>query len=136
MRAVILVVAIFVGLCAPATAGDGIADAQKVILEQIEAIARDDAASAYSFAAPGVRKLIANAETFLAIVRDRYGPIYRPRVFKFGEARSSDGEIVQEVHIIDADGLPWEGLYTLAQQPDGTIKISGCVLTQAPGQPI
>jgi len=48
----------------------------------------------------------------------------------------SDGKIAQEVHIIDADGLPWEGLYTLDQQPDGGMKISGCVLTKAPSQPI
>jgi hypothetical protein len=45
----------------------------------------------------------------------------------------SDGQIAQRVHIIDADGIPWEALYTLELEPDGSVKISGCVLLK-PGQ--
>jgi hypothetical protein len=37
----------------------------------------------------------------------------------------------QRVHIIDADGIPWEALYTLELEPNGSIKISGCVLLKA-----
>jgi Domain of unknown function (DUF4864) len=43
----------------------------------------------------------------------------------------SDGKIAQRVHIIDADGEAWEALYTLEQQPDGSVKITGCVLLKA-----
>jgi hypothetical protein len=32
--------------------------------------------------------------------------------------------------------VPWEALYTLERQPDGSIKISGCVLVKAPGVPV
>ena len=46
-------------------------------------------------------------------------------------AKTSDGTILQEVHIIDANGVAWEALYTLEPQPDGSLKISGCVLTKA-----
>jgi Domain of unknown function (DUF4864) len=53
--------------------------------------------------------------------------------FQFGGARVSDGKIAQEVHIIDADGGVWEALYTLEQQPDGSVKITGGVLVKAAG---
>jgi hypothetical protein len=132
MRALILLVAFFAWFSVPASAGEEVAAAQAVIRSQMEAISHDDAVAAY----PAIRGVIADAETFLAIVREHYVPIYRHKAFQFGETSVSDGTIAQEVHIIDADGLPWEGLYTLDQQSDGSMKISGCVLTKAPGQPI
>jgi Domain of unknown function (DUF4864) len=65
-------------------------------------------------------------------VREHYVPIYRHTTFQFGQAMVSDGKIAQKIHILDTDGLPWEGLYVLERQ----LKISGCLLTQAPGQPV
>ena len=47
------------------------------------------------------------------------------------EARTADGKIAQRVHIIDVDGVPWEALYTLELQPDGSLKITGCMLLKA-----
>jgi hypothetical protein len=57
--------------------------------------------------------------------------VYRHKSFEFGEARAADGRIAQRVHILDADGEAWEALYTLEQQPDGSLKIIGCVLIKA-----
>jgi hypothetical protein len=65
------------------------------------------------------------------MVRNGYAPVYRHRSFEFGEAMIADGKIKQLVHIIDADGAAWEALYTLEPQSDGSLKISGCVLTKA-----
>jgi Domain of unknown function (DUF4864) len=65
------------------------------------------------------------------MVRNGYAPVYRHKSFEFGEARASDGVIAQRVHIIDADGVAWEALYTLEQQPDGSLKITGCSLLKA-----
>jgi Domain of unknown function (DUF4864) len=62
------------------------------------------------------------------MVQRSYTPVYRHKSFEFGEARASDGKVAQQVHIVDADGVPWEALYTLEQEPDGSLKISGCVL--------
>ena len=67
----------------------------------------------------------------MAMVRNSYAPVYRHKSFEFGEARVSDGQIAQRVHIIDAEGVPWEALYTLEEQPDGSVKIIGCVLLKA-----
>jgi hypothetical protein len=67
----------------------------------------------------------------MAMVRRSYAPIYRHRSFEFGEARVSDGKIAQQAHIVDGDGEVWEALCTLEPQPDGSVKITGCVLIKA-----
>jgi hypothetical protein len=65
------------------------------------------------------------------MVRNGYAPVYRHRSFEFGGARIVEGKIVQEVHIVDAEGQAWEAEYFLEPQGDGSIKISGCVLKKA-----
>jgi hypothetical protein len=50
-------------------------------------------------------------------VRNSYAPVYRHKSFEFG--------------IVDSDGVPWEALYTLEQQDDGSLKISGCMLIKS-----
>lgn len=134
MRAIVLFAALLIGLVAPARAADDVAAAQKVISSQVEALGRGDAAAAYSYAAPAIRSVFPQADIFLSMVQRTYAPVYRHKSFEFGEGRAADGKIAQAVHIVDADGVPWEGLYTLEQEPDGSIKISGCVLLKT-GEP-
>ena len=130
MRVLFLLVALLIGLGAAARADD-IAAAQKVIRAQEQAFSRDDAAAAYSHAAPAIQKMFPHPEMFMAMVRGSYAPVYRHKSFEFGEARVADGRIAQRVRIVDAEGVPWEALYTLELQPDGSVKISGCVLLKA-----
>jgi hypothetical protein len=131
MRVLILLAVVLIGLAAPARAADDVAAAQSVIRSQEQAFSRDDPAAAYSHAAPAIQGIFPDAETFMAMVRNSYAPVYRHKRFEFGEARTADGKIAQHVHIIDADGVPWEALYTLEQQPDGSLKITGCMLLKA-----
>jgi len=131
MRALALVAAFLIGLSAPTRAADDVAAAQSVIRSQLDAFGRDDAATAYSYAAPAIQKIFPQAEIFMSMVRNSYAPVYRHKSFEFGEVRASDGKIAQQVHIIDDDGVRWEALYTLELEPDGSVKISGCVLLKA-----
>jgi Domain of unknown function (DUF4864) len=131
MRALVLLTAFLLSLPSPARAADDVAAAQTVIRSQVEALGRDDAATAYSFAAPAIRDMFPQADIFMDMVRRSYAPVYRHKSFEFGEARVSGGQIAQRVHIIDAEGVPWEALYTLEEQPDGSVKIIGCVLLKA-----
>jgi hypothetical protein len=131
MRALVLLVALSIGLAASACAADDVATAQSVIRSQEQAFGRDDSAAAYSHAAPAIQGIFPDAETFMAMVRNSYAPVYRHKSFEFGEARTADGKIAQRVHILDADGVPWEALYTLELQPDGSLKITGCMLLKA-----
>jgi Domain of unknown function (DUF4864) len=131
MRALGLVIALLVGLIAPAFADDDVAAGQTVIRSQEEAFARDDAAAAYAFAAPSIQSQFRTPETFMYMVRNGYAPVYRHRTFEFGEAKIADGKMVQVVHIIDAEGAAWDAVYFLEPQGDGSIKISGCILKKA-----
>ena len=131
MRSLALLVAFLIALGSPAFAADDVAAAQGVIRSQVDAFGRDDAAAAYSYAAPAIREIFPRADIFLFMVRHSYTPVYRHRSFEFGEARAAGGWIAQRVHIVDANGEAWEALYTLEQQPDGSLKITGCSLLKA-----
>ena len=131
MRALVFLIAVLISLSGPASAADDVAAAQGVIRSQEQAFSRDDPAAAYSHAAPAIQGIFPDAETFMAMVRNSYAPVYRHKSFEFGEARTADGKIAQRVHILDADGVPWEALYTLELQGDGSLKITGCVLLKA-----
>ena len=131
MRARFLLAILLISLAAPARAADDVAAAQGVIRSQVEAFSRDYAAAAYSHAAPAIQEIFPQADIFMSMVRNGYAPVYRHKSFDFGEARISDGTIAQRVRIVDADGIPWEALYTLELQPDGSVKITGCVLLRA-----
>ena len=131
MRRFALILAFLIVCVSPTAAGDDVATARSVIRSQVEALARDDAATAYSYAAPGIHERFPEAGIFLGIVRSNYAPVYRHKSFEFGEAQVSDGKIAQRAHIIDANDEAWEALYTLELEPDGSVKITGCVLLKA-----
>src|SRR3954454_22845009 len=128
MRAFVLLLALLLNLIAPARAAEDIAAAQSVIRAQEQAFGRGDAATAYSHAAPAIRELFPQAEIFMMMVQQGYAPVYRHRSFEFGESKAADGHIAQRVHIVDENGEAWEALYTLEQQADGSVKITGCSL--------
>jgi len=130
MRAIALMAALLFALASPAAADD-VGAAQDVIRAQEQAFSRDDAAAAYSHAAPAIRQIFPQADIFMSMVQNSYAPVYRHKSFEFGEVRSEGGRIAQRVHIIDANGEAWEALYTLERQSDGSFKITGCSLLKA-----
>jgi len=131
LRAIVALLASGIGLPVLALAADEIVAAQNVIRSQEQAFSRDDAAAAYSFAAPQIKRIFPNANIFMSMVQNGYAPVYRHRSFEFGEARVEGEWVAQRVHIVDEDGQGWEALYTLEQQADGTFKITGCTLLKA-----
>jgi hypothetical protein len=131
LRAIVVLLAAGLGLLAPALAADEIVAAQNVIRSQEQAFSRDDAATAYSFAAPEIKRIFPDANIFMSMVQSGYAPVYRHKSFEFGEARAEGDWVAQRVHIVDEDGQGWEALYTLEQQADGSFKITGCTLLKA-----
>jgi hypothetical protein len=131
MRALILVAAMLVGLIAPVHAADDITSAQSTIRSQAEAFGRDDGTAAYAQAAPAIQGMYPSPDIFMEMVRSAFAPVYRHRSFEFGEGQVSGGVIAQKVHIVDTDGVAWEALYTLEQQPYGSFKITSCRLLKA-----
>jgi Domain of unknown function (DUF4864) len=131
MRAIVLLLAVLLNLALPASAADDVAAAQNVIRSQEQAFSRDDAAAAWSHASPEIQEVFQRPEIFMMMVQQAYPPVYRHKSFEFGEAKATNGHIAQRVHIVDENGDAWEALYTLEQQADGSLKITGCSLLKA-----
>ena len=110
-----------------AYAEDPVQTAQSLIEQQIEAFLHDDAATAYTFAAPGIKALFPDKDSFFSMVKKSYQPVYHPGNYAFGKSRAIDnGAIVyQEVLITGTDDRDWTAIYQITRQPDGSYKING-----------
>ncbi|MBI3699579.1 MAG: DUF4864 domain-containing protein [Afipia sp.] len=127
---IILVAALLIGMTSSVYADD-VADAQTLIRAQDEAISRDDAAGAYFYAAPVIKRVFPEPAIFMTMVRHGYAPLYKPKQFEFGKGQALDGGVAQLVYLVDSDGVAWEALYMLEKQPDGSLKITGCTIRKA-----
>ena len=135
MRVLLVLLALFGFSNAAAAFSDADrATVQGVIESQIRAFLRDDAATAYSFASPGIKDMFPRDEDFMRMVQQGYPQVYRPRSYEFGELVEKPGGLEQTVEIVDGDGVYWSALYTLAQQPDGSWKITACFIQKKPGE--
>ena len=99
---------------------------QAVVQAQLKAFAADDAALAFSYATPRIRKMFGNADTFLAMVRSSYPMVYRPASTSFFQPEKLDGAWVQRVQMSDAQGALWQATYSLELQRNGSWRINGC----------
>ena len=107
---------------------------QAVIAGQLEAFKKDDGKTAFSFAAPLVQGIFQNPETFMAMVKKGYEPIYKNTQYSFGSlVVSPDGKPVQHVSFVGVDGKNYEAVYAMQQQPDGSWKIAGVQMIVIPG---
>ncbi len=109
------------------------AEFQRIITSQLNAFSSDDGAAAYGFAAPNIQRLFPTPEVFMSMVQKGYPPVYRRQSYAFGRiGNEMGGQPTQHVTIIDANGKAWTALYAMQRQPDGSWKISGCSLVEAP----
>jgi hypothetical protein len=126
----ILIANLFVGVV---LAGEAeIRAAQSTINSQIKAFLAKDHASAYSYAAPNVKRLFPTLDAFMGMVTGGYEPVYRPRNYTFGKVEElSPTSIIQEVLLVGPDGRDYRAVYTLERQPDGVYRITGVSLLAA-----
>ena len=127
MRAFPLAAILCFALASTVHAEDPVQTAQNLIQAQIGAFLHDDAATAYSFAAPGIKALFPDKDSFFAMVKKAYQPVYHPGNYAFGKSRAIDNDAVvyQEVMITGTDGKDWTAIYQITRQPDGSYKING-----------
>jgi hypothetical protein len=107
------------------------ARSRAIIEQQFAAFARDDAEAAYALADPTIKEMFDDADRFLAMVRDRYPPVYRHRSVEFGEFSELGDEASLKATIVDADNVVWIALYSLRREANGDWLISGCVLEKS-----
>ncbi|HEX4234873.1 MAG TPA: DUF4864 domain-containing protein [Caldimonas sp.] len=105
-----------------------------VVTAQLDAFASDDAERAFSYAAPAIRTMFGTPERFLAMVRASYPVVYRAASVTFLVPLRDGTEIVQAVHLTDADGAFWLATYRLERQRDGAWRIKGCDVQPASGK--
>ncbi len=122
-----------IGSLAPAWAEDKPDGAafETVITSQLQAIGRDDAASARSFASPGIMQKFPDPNQFLAMVKQSYAPLVRPKSTHFESAGDTGLGPMEKVTIVDSGGVVWTAIYTF-EQVDGQWRITGCALLRAP----
>ena len=139
-RLTILALALFALLTFPASlSAQGASEAearefQRIITNQLDAFSADDGAGAYAFAAPTIKRMFPTPEIFMSMVKKGYPPVYRRRSYSFGQIGDEmAGAPTQHVTIVDMNGKAWTALYAMERQSDGSWKIIGCQLVEAPG---
>lgn len=129
VEAIAVAVALWV---ATASAEESTAARSRAIIEQqFEAFTRDDAEAAYALADPTIREMFGDADHFLAMVRDRYPPVYRHRSVEFGDFAELGDEASLKATLVDNDNVVWTALYSLRREVNGDWLISGCVLVKS-----
>ena len=126
-----------VALAQDDSAPPGPADAaaiRAVIEHQLVAFQRDDAASAFSDASPGIQAKFGTPDVFMEMVRTGYQPVYRPRETEFRDLVAGPEGLVQKVLFVGPDGRPVLALYSMEREDDGSWRISGCVLLEPADQ--
>lgn len=106
---------------------------EQVITSQLEAFRRDAGDAAFGLASPNIQAMFGSAANFMAMVRQGYPPVYRPRSFTFEQLVTINGRIVQRVMVIGPDGEAALALYTMEREADGSWRIDGCALTKPDG---
>lgn len=141
MRRIVSVLLLATCLIGPAHSQDAVAPAERaaiqhVIAAQIEAFRHDDGQAALGFAAPHIKAMFGDGPHFLAMVREAYPPVYRPRSVSFGTLAPQNGSLVQKIELVGPDGQGALALYIMEHEPDGSWRIAGCSLVKSERQEI
>jgi len=125
---------ILVALPAGALSAEDEKNIRMVVQGQLEALARDDAATAFSFAAPNVRDAFVTAPRFLDMVQRGYPVVVRPASVAFLKVEGKSSLALQRVQMTDQAGVPWLATYSLARQKNGAWRITGCSVRENRGR--
>lgn len=106
---------------------------QSMIQDQVSAFRSNEAARAFSHAAPSIKQMFGNEGRFMTMVERQYLPVFRPQSFVFGHLQGGANQALQEAYVTGPAGKNWVAVYTLERQADGGWKISGCYLKPVAG---
>ncbi|MGE5649018.1 DUF4864 domain-containing protein [Noviherbaspirillum sp. UKPF54] len=139
MKRFLAMAGLLAGLLAPwwssAAAVDGITTADAIAIHeavqsQLDALAKDDAASAFEQATPEKRMLIGSPDNFLRLMKEQYNPIYRHQRVIFSHPEVVDGDAIQVVRVTDSESRVWLAIFWMQQEEDSSWKIDGCQLVE------
>ena len=139
MRRVLVTVSLLTGLWMPwwnaAKAIDDITTADAIAIHeavqsQLEALSKDDAASAFDLTTPEKRMLIGTPDNFLRLIKEEYDPIYRYQRVLFSRPEVINGDAIQIVRVTDSYSRVWVAVFWMQQGEDSSWKIDGCQLLE------
>lgn len=108
-------------------------DETRAVIElQLDAFQRDAWDEAYGYAAPGVRSVYPNVESFAQMVQSGYPMVWRPQDVLFVGAYELDGRIVHRLRLIGPDGRAYVATYVLEPSDAGWL-IAAVMIEEAPG---
>jgi hypothetical protein len=107
---------------------DEVHEVRATVEGQLKALAKGDAALAFSYAAPELQRQFQDAATFNAMVRNGYPMMIRPASVSFDRPELEDGVVIQAVRFRDGDGRYWRAFYQMKRQPDKRWRIGGCAV--------
>jgi len=106
-------------------------EVRAVVEAQLAALQAGDFATAYDFAARGIKRQF-DERLFAAMIRRGYGTLLKPDKTDLGVVRD-DGEGTAQVSVTATDGLKHSTLYRYwLVKEDEVWRISGVVLEQRP----
>lgn len=132
MRPLILAAAVSL-LCGTAALAENTPDPgsrtaiQATISQQLDAFRAGDGVTAESFASPSIRDRFPDPAGFMAMVRQAYGALVKPRSSHFGSLDQTPLGLVQKLSVVDSNGQTWTAAYVMTLV-DGVWRISGCYM--------
>ncbi|MEM0937696.1 MAG: DUF4864 domain-containing protein [Pseudomonadota bacterium] len=101
-----------------------------VIGAQIEAFQADDFATAFTFAAPGIKRMFQTPENFGRMVQQGYPMVWRPAEVRYGTTKERGTALVQQVFVTDGSGRQFTLEYTMVPAGD-SWQIAGVTILRA-----
>ncbi len=102
-----------------------------VVSKQLQAFSNDNAMEAFSYASPKIKSIFGNPNNFIAMVKESYPSVYRPKNINIGTVEMLKGIPTLLVYLVGPDGNFVTANYLMQKQPDKQWKIDGCIVTKA-----
>ncbi len=103
-----------------------------VISNQINSFLSDDFETAFSYAAPNIKRIFGTPERFGQMVTQGYPMVHRPSEVTFQDLVQNGGEYTQDVLLRDVQGLYYVARYTMVQN-GADWQISGVSILKSTG---
>ena len=101
---------------------------RQIIEKQLQAFQNNDAVAAFTFASPTIQQQFETPENFLAMVRNEYQVVYRPRSVMFRGFTTINNYPAQVLILMDKNGKLTQAIYIMQHQRDSSWRIHGCFL--------
>jgi hypothetical protein len=101
---------------------------RQIIEQQLQAFQNNDAVAAFTFASPTIQEQFETPESFLAMVKNEYQVVYRPRSVMFRGLTTIENYPAQVLILMDKNGKLIQVIYIMQHQSDRTWRIHGCFL--------